>query len=68
MINALVWNVRGISSKVIQRRIKRLKLLHKIKILVILGLMIDNSKAEFFRRKFGYKKVIFNSSNKIWLF
>ncbi|EOY26736.1 Uncharacterized protein TCM_028693 [Theobroma cacao] len=68
MISALVWNVRGISSAVIQRRIKKLQLLHKMKTLVILEPMVDNSKADFIRRKLGFEKVFKNCSQKIWLF
>ncbi|EOY34748.1 Uncharacterized protein TCM_042328 [Theobroma cacao] len=68
MISGLIWNVRGISGRVIQRRLKKLQLMHKIKILAILEPMVDISKAEFFRRKLGFEKVIVNSSQKIWLF
>ncbi|EOY14356.1 Uncharacterized protein TCM_033752 [Theobroma cacao] len=59
---------RGISGRVIQRRLKKLQLMHRIKILAILEPMVDISKAEFFRRKLGFEKVIVNSSQKIWLF
>ncbi|EOY17513.1 Uncharacterized protein TCM_036737 [Theobroma cacao] len=55
-------------SRVIQRRIKKLQLMHRLKILAILEPMVDTSKAEYFRRKMGFEKVIVNNSQKIWLF
>ncbi|EOY26489.1 Uncharacterized protein TCM_028259 [Theobroma cacao] len=56
------------SISVIQRRLKSLKLVHKIMLLVVLEPMVEETKAEFFRRKLGYEKVITNNSKKIWIF
>lgn len=68
MISCLIWNVRGISGVVIQRRLKRLKIMHNIKLMVILEPMVNVNKAEYVRRRLGFETVISNVSQKIWIF
>ncbi|EOY02236.1 Uncharacterized protein TCM_011923 [Theobroma cacao] len=52
----------------IQRRLKKLKIMHNIKLLVILEPMVNPNRADYFRRRFGFDRVISNCSQKIWIF
>ncbi|EOY26462.1 Uncharacterized protein TCM_028138 [Theobroma cacao] len=49
--------LRSLPGVEVQRRLKKLKMMHKIKLMVILEPMVHKRRAEYFRRKLGSDKV-----------
>ncbi|KAL0368125.1 UNVERIFIED_CONTAM: hypothetical protein Scaly_1031400 [Sesamum calycinum] len=67
MIKTLLWNTRGIGEPHKQKHVHWLCQNHKPKVLVIIEpkVYLDES---FFCRRFGFNKVVSNSTSKIWCF
>ncbi|XP_073057419.1 uncharacterized protein [Primulina eburnea] len=66
-MNILIWNVRGLRSSESQQRVHAHVKEKRVKILAILEPMIDLD-ARFMTRRFGFSRVISNSSGHIWVF
>ncbi|XP_073273383.1 uncharacterized protein [Primulina huaijiensis] len=66
-MNFLIWNVRGLRSSESQQRLHAHVKEKRVKILAILELMIDLDVG-FMTRRFGFSRVISNSSGHIWVF
>ncbi|XP_073024477.1 uncharacterized protein [Primulina eburnea] len=66
-MNFLIWNVRGLRSSESQQRLHAHVKEKRVKILAILEPMIDLD-VRFMTRRFGFSRVISNSSGHIWVF
>ncbi|XP_075497412.1 uncharacterized protein LOC142534428 [Primulina tabacum] len=66
-MNFLIWNVRGLRSSESQQRLHAHVKDKRVKILAILEPMIDLD-VRFMTRRFGFSRVISNSSGHIWVF
>ncbi|XP_075496426.1 uncharacterized protein LOC142533504 [Primulina tabacum] len=66
-MNFLIWNVRGLRSSKSQQRLHAHVKEKRVKILAILEPMIDLD-VRFMTRRFGFSRVISNSSGHIWVF
>ncbi|XP_075496409.1 uncharacterized protein LOC142533491 [Primulina tabacum] len=66
-MNFLIWNVRGLRSSESQQRLHAHVKDKRVKILAILEPMIDLD-VRFMTSRFGFSRVISNSSGHIWVF
>ncbi|XP_073318066.1 uncharacterized protein [Primulina huaijiensis] len=66
-MNLLIWNVRGLRGSEFQQRLHAYVKEKRVKILAILEPMIDLD-VRFMTRRFGFSRVISNSSGQIWVF
>ncbi|XP_073026651.1 uncharacterized protein [Primulina eburnea] len=66
-MNFLIWNVRGLRNSESQQRLHAHVKEKRVKILAILEPMIDLDVC-FMTRRFGFSRVISNSSGHIWVF
>lgn len=68
MISALIWNIRGIASKLGLRRLKQFVKLHHLKLIVIVEPMVALSSLPYNARMLGFSQFCANCANKIWVF
>ena len=68
MINALFWNVRGISKASHFRRLKNLVVSHKLQLLVVCETHVHVSRAEEYRIRLGFDCMKLHSAGLLWVF
>ena len=68
MIRSLFWNIRGIRKQIAVSRLIALKQQYNLKLICICEPHVDVSQIVEFQFKLGYKKVLQNQANRIWVF
>ncbi|XP_027158394.1 uncharacterized protein LOC113760014 [Coffea eugenioides] len=68
MINALFWNIRGLSKPSYFRRLKMLDRQYHIQFFVLCETRANPMLAKDFRQKLRFDHVVYNSSSSLWLF
>lgn len=68
MINFILWNIRGLSNKPSQRRIKKLCKTYNLPFIAILEPKSKSNKIDDFRRIIKFYGGVSNSNSKIWFF
>ena len=68
MINTLFWNIRGIRKKIGSSRLKALKKQHKLSLICICEPHVDVSNVVDIQLRLGFKNVLYNTANRIWVF
>lgn len=68
MIESLIWNIRGITSKGAFDRLKQLKRMHNLQVIGIMEPFSNKRNLDKFKRRLSFEFAFANCTNKIWLF
>ena len=68
MINALMWNIRGVSRSPNLRRLIRLVRTHGISVVAIFEPKTNVSRIEDIRRWLAFDSIVVNQSGELWIF